>query len=110
MKRRNQERWDRERVRQFGPLADHVRSLPCAVKGCEGESVAAHVKGRRAYGAWLTCPHTGEAVSNIAPLCDPHHREQHQHGIKTFGDKYGFVMADAAREAGLDFLAANQDD
>lgn len=72
--------------------------------------MAAHVKGRRAYGAWLTCPHTGEAVGNILALCSPHHDEQHQHGIKTFESKYGLVLADEARAAGLDFLAANQDD
>ncbi len=79
--------------------------MPCTVSECGGESVAAHVKGRRAYGAWLKCPHTGDPVGNIAPLCDPHHQEQHQHGIKTFGEKYGFVMADAARAAGEDFVA-----
>lgn len=101
----NKARRKKSHARNYGDLGDWVRGQTCAVGPCHKPSVPAHVKGKRAYGAWLTCPHTGELVGNICNLCNDHHNEQHQHGIQTFNKKYGLVMADVAREIGEQFKA-----
>jgi hypothetical protein len=65
-----------------------VRDQPCMVAGmdgvgaCSGDVVAAHVR-RIANGAG-----TGRKPEFSAlPLCDGHHRQQHQHGESIFGDR-----------------------
>lgn len=67
----------------FGELGVFVRKMPCCVAGCPNSpSDPAHARSRGAgYHAWVTID--GVTVGNIAPLCYPHHSEQHR-GIKSF--------------------------
>jgi hypothetical protein len=84
----------------FGPLADAVRRLTCAVVGCDRSPVdPAHVLGRAAGGgAWIVVG--GRVVGNIAPLCRGHHtgmpgfrREHIQHqGTRTFERSVGLAV------------------
>ena len=55
----------------------------CAVPGCPtGPCEVAHVKSRAA----------GGTADDAVPLCSPHHREQHDIGIRTFEGKYGLDL------------------
>ena len=62
-----------------------LRGRPCAVASteCAGAIVAAHVDHAGGKG-------TGLKVEDrhAIPLCDAHHREQHQHGWRTFERKH----------------------
>ena len=67
--------------RDFGELAEYVRTLPCWVCGLSDESQqtptqACHVRSRGAGGhAWRE-----DGSGNLAPQCDHHHRLQHSAG------------------------------
>ena len=103
MRRVNPKNSAAKRERDFGALAEYVRTLPCAV--CDREpSDPAHVRCRRVNGAWLK-----NGDSNILPLCRPHHSEQHQHGIRTFEAKYGIDMAMVAAEIGRELQGNDLD-
>jgi hypothetical protein len=70
-------------AQDFGDEAITVRKLPCSVRDCTGYPVEpAHVKSRGAGGGRF----------DIVPLCKAHHREQHDHGIKTFAAKFGLDL------------------
>ena len=61
------------------------RTKPCvmhAISGCSGDIVAAHVR-RINLGAGTGIKPEYATI----PLCDKHHREQHQHGESAIGDK-----------------------
>lgn len=103
VKPRNEKRAQAERERQFGELAEYVRSLPCAVKGCRGFAEPAHVHTRRNAGAWRELP-TGERVGNIVPLCSWHHREQHRIGVRSFEAAHGVDLEAVARRVGEQHL------
>lgn len=88
---RNDARRAKAHAEDFGPLADHVRRLPCCVWGCrQGPVDPAHVRAKRNAHAWVWID--GEQVGNIAPLCRGHHtgapggprRPQHQIGVAAF--------------------------
>ena len=101
-RKRSKAKADAAYERNYGPLAAFVREYRCCV--CKStETFACHVKGKRAYGAWLTCPHTGDRIGNIYPACKTHHDEQHDHGIKTFEAKYGFSLSGLAADLGRAF-------
>jgi hypothetical protein len=62
-----------------------IQALGCLV--CrQTPSEAAHVVSRGAGGTW----------SDLVPLCRDHHREQHTDGIRTFADRHGIDLRDAA--------------
>lgn len=86
--------------KDFGPLAEHVRHLPCLVCAKDGWSDPAHVRSRGASaGAWLE---SGDG--NLVPLCRRHHEEQHRIGILSFQERYSVDLAAKARVIGLAFL------
>ena len=61
----NSKRKAKERLRQFGELAEWVATLDCYNCGRAEGVVPAHVTGRRRGGAW------GEdGRGNLLPLCD----------------------------------------
>lgn len=60
-------------------LLKHIRNLACAACGrflCD----AAHIRSKGAGG--------GDVLSNLIPLCRPHHIEQHAHGWVYMWSKY----------------------
>lgn len=109
LKRRNAKRAKARRARDFGELADYVRTLGCLV--CNARPVdPAHVRSRGAGGhAWIDAPHVGylgplaPRVGNLVPLCRTHHREQHDHGIRTFEERHGLDLAEEAARIGREF-------
>jgi hypothetical protein len=73
-----------------------LRGRPCALVdrgGCSGPIVAAHVDHAGGKG-------TGTKVADryAVPMCDGHHREQHQRGWRTFERRYAFDAIAAAAE------------
>ena len=85
LRQRNPERRARLHDEQFGPEAFQkwVRAQTCCVPDCGGwPPELAHVKSRGAGGTW----------EDIVPLCTRHHREQHDMGIASFQERYGFDM------------------
>lgn len=73
---RNEERLGRNGERNFGPLADFVRKLPCDACGIEGRTQAAHVKSIGSGGhAWRE-----NGAGNILALCVECHGLQHLGG------------------------------
>lgn len=74
-----------KKVKRFAQLRDpglcaFVRTLGCVIAWeCAGRTEVAHLKSRGAGGA---------DRNNVIPLCTKHHREQHQIGIQSFGDRY----------------------
>ena len=93
----NRERAAKRNAENFGTRAVAVRAMPCLCSrprhlgsGCSGRIEAAHVRSRGA----------GGNRRHLIPLCLAHHREQHDHGIKTFADKYSLDLhAEAERIA-----------
>lgn len=87
-------------IEDFGPLGAFVRGLPCCVDGCRrGPCDPAHVRSRGAgHHAWIEID--GVRVGNIAPLCHPHHVEQH-HGIRSFERAHVLVVRPAPGSAGI---------
>jgi hypothetical protein len=81
-------------LRNFGPKADWIRSLPCLVPACWRETVAAHARARQMGGC-------GGDASVQVPLCDPHHREAGEYRTSAraaFEARYGLdLIAEAAR-------------
>lgn len=56
-----------------------VSQYPCSVAGCPNRDViAAHAKSKGAGGDWR----------DLFPLCNAHHSEQHDLGIRTWRAKY----------------------
>ena len=104
---RNAKRKRERHARNFGAEADAVRGMPCLVAivdnrtPCSGQEIVygdeielgsepAHVVSRGASGGRF----------DIIPLCQAHHAEQHQHGVKTFAAKYVLdLRAEADRVA-----------
>lgn len=76
LKRSNPERKAKRYARDFGELADHVRTLPCAACNHPPPSDPAHVKSRGAGGH----ARLDSGDGNILPLCRICHREQHAQG------------------------------
>ena len=79
IRRVNPARLKKLREVQYGEHAERIRELPCLVaeyggRGCDGRVEAAHVKSRGA----------GGLAKDLVPLCTGHHRELHDHGVKTF--------------------------
>lgn len=87
----NRERRTELYERQYGDRGEVIRAMPCLLlgqDGCHGSIEAAHVRSRGA----------GGTARDLVPLCAAHHREQHDHGIKTFAARYGLdlrAIADA---------------
>jgi len=81
------------RVRKhFQEHLDFIKAQPCAcflTHGfeCRGQVVAAHYRTAGNAGTG-TKPHSGFT----APLCDGHHKFQHQHGQRAFEKRYGLSM------------------
>lgn len=84
--------------RDFGELAEVVRTLPCCVAGCRRSAEPAHVVSRGAGGhAWHVVE--GVEVGNLAPLCRAHHtggpgvtRPQHAIGLSQFERENDLVV------------------
>jgi hypothetical protein len=88
---------------RFAELKDEglrafVRGLPCLICtaaaknrpiGVCGPTEVAHVKTKGAAGG---------DFDNVIPLGQPHHREQHRVGIKSFEYRYGIRLRAAARK------------
>ena len=79
--------------RDPGYLA-RIRGMPCTILThstgtCSGITEPAHVRIRGAG---------GDDVGNVIPLCQRHHRIQHDAGIQTFQLMYNIDMAEIARE------------
>ena len=76
VKRVNRDRMARRYTQAFGPHAEYIRTLPCAVASeeCEGRTEAAHVRSRGA----------GGTAKDLVGLCHFHHRQQHDMGVTTF--------------------------
>jgi hypothetical protein len=86
IRKRNPERLERLRAKQFGPQADLCRSLPCVVCGVS-PSDPAHVRSRGA----------GGTDADTVPLCRTHHQEQHQIGLRSFERLHGLDLELVAR-------------
>lgn len=82
-----------DRVRSDGHLK-WLRGCKCAIDTslCSSRIEAAHVR-RGTDGATGVKPGDCWAI----PLCDIHHREQHQCGEETFERRYGIDMREIAR-------------
>jgi len=85
----NPERRERRWQEAFGSEArvEWVRKQPCEVCG-ERPSENAHVRSRGA----------GGTHEDVVPLCAPHHRQQHDIGIRSFSELHHIDLARAARE------------
>lgn len=75
--------------RVYGPPAwrvflDQVGCLVCGYSPVQLAHVRTGGMGRKADWTYTV------------PLCHTHHREQHQHGVKTFQAKYGLDLTAAA--------------
>jgi len=75
IRRKNSARAAKRLERDFGPLAEFVRTYRCCV--CHSpDTQACHVKSRGAGGhAFLD-----NGDGNLIPMCHEHHRRQHDHG------------------------------
>jgi hypothetical protein len=73
--------------RHFGEKAKFVRTLPCLVCGAT-PSQACHAKSRGA----------GGTSEHLVPMCPPHHREQHDVGIRTFEAAHGVDLMALAQD------------
>lgn len=104
MRKVNSRRRRQALVEDFGDLAVLVRKMPCCVDGCsQGPSDPAHVRTRGAgLHAWIEID--GVRAGNIAPLCHPHHLEQHR-GIKSFNAAHRLVVRWGAFAQPADDLA-----
>lgn len=76
--------------RNFGSRADVVRSMPCLVRGCSGQAVAAHAIARGMGGRKGDRRH-------LVPLCQTHHVEA--------GEARTSQRADFERKHGVDLVA-----
>jgi len=56
----------------------------------------AHIKSRGAG---------GDDIGNTIPLCQRHHREQHDIGITSFAEKYGLDLTDEATRLAAEWTA-----
>lgn len=90
MRRTNAKRRRAAYQRNFGSRSDVVRSMPCLVPGCPGQSVAAHAIARGMGGCKGDRRH-------LVPLCDAHHREAGEHRTSQ--------RADFERRHGVDLVA-----
>lgn len=70
-----------------------IRLLPCSVCARAQPSDPHHWKSKGAGG--------GDELSNLVPLCHPHHVEFHASGRKTFWRKYGDKVKASRRVFGL---------
>ena len=111
MKRSNPARRAKMYARNFGPLAEAVRAMPCLVARarkardlCRGRVQAAHVVARGMGGC-------GGDARSLVPLCARHHEESSARGTSkraAFEARHGIVLqveADriaAQLDAGLD--------
>lgn len=87
------------RAEDFGERAEAVRGLTCLAhtgwlsvgqQRCSGDIEAAHAKSRGA----------GGNRRHLVPLCQRHHREQHDRGVLTFQTTYRLdLRAEADRIA-----------
>ena len=89
------------RVEDFGERAEAVRGMRCLAwreeslrydpqRMCSGDIEAAHAKSRGA----------GGNRRHLVPLCQRHHREQHDRGVLTFQTTYRLdLRAEADRIA-----------
>lgn len=88
IKRVNKARREQRFAKAFGPKANWIRRQDCVVPGCFDLPVeAAHAKS---HGSGGTSEH-------LCSLCAPHHREQHDLGIRTFQGKHGIDLLALAR-------------
>lgn len=80
----NKARKARLKAEQEGPQARMCRLSPCCVPTCTKlpPTEAAHYVSRGAGGKSSEC----------VPLCANHHREQHDHGIKTFQATHNVIL------------------
>jgi hypothetical protein len=90
---RNEERAAKKHDETFGPCSRAGRALGCVVPRCgkhlsKGDTIhAAHVRSRGA---------SGKDWSNVVGLCEFHHRQQGDVGIKTFQRKHNLSLEVAA--------------
>lgn len=93
LRRSNPRRRRKAHARDFGKRAPVIRSMQClaAADGrCSGRIEAAHARSRGA----------GGDRRSLIPLCTGHHREQHDHGVKTFEARHDLdLLAEADRLA-----------
>lgn len=90
IRRRNEERLAERRARDFGELAEYVRTLDCAACKAPAPSDPAHVRSRGAGGhAWLP-----NGDGNILPLCRLCHTKQHAEG-------WGSILREGREQAEL---------
>ena len=83
----NRRRAAERRRENFGERAVYVRGMPCLVGvSCSGPIEAAHVRSRGA----------GGTRRDLVPLCQAHHREQHQRGKRSFAESHGLDLEAAA--------------
>lgn len=77
----NKERAAKREARDFGPFAAWIRQQPCCAQalGHVGKVEAAHVLSRGAG---------GRSEENLLPLCEVHHRMQHEKGWEYMEGKY----------------------
>lgn len=110
LRRRNPERHAERLEKDFGPLAEFVRQLPCIVCGTQ-PCDPAHVRSRGACNhAWVWVypegnVHQAYEAGNIVPLCRTHHNEQGHVGILSFQRAHGIDLAAEAESIGLRFRA-----
>jgi len=89
LRRSNPTRARKRERENFGDRAPIVRAMPCLAASsntCAGEIHAAHAKSRGA----------GGNRRHLIPLCQFHHHEQHQHGVRTFEAAHGLDLLAAA--------------
>ena len=91
----NKKRRAARRAVTFGERGALVRGMPCLCKAygaiwsgsaCDGAIEAAHVRSRGA----------GGTRRDLVPLCERHHREQHQRGIESFSTRYSLNLPEHA--------------
>ena len=80
---------------------DYIRSLPCAI--CGGiDTEAAHIRsGNLGWGKRSTGMAEKPDDKWCVPLCNEHHREQHESSEMAFWHKYGidpFMLAITLKE------------
>lgn len=92
----NPKRAAARRAEAFGERGEAVRAMACVVgQGCRGRIHAAHARSRGA----------GGTRRDLVPLCELHHREQHQRGIKTFEADHGLDLAGEAAKVAAELDA-----
>lgn len=76
---------------------DYIRSLPCRICGDDTGTEAAHIRtGSIVHGKPITGMQEKPSDAWCVPLCNRHHREQHEMNELAFWKKYGidpFILA-----------------